>query len=159
MLWEKIKKFWKAGLTEKNRISSLFIVAGIAASVMAGCSNELPEVPENRETVVDHEVYPSSEDDFDNAESIAAVYRDIYDEAVETNTLGSPETLRRIVARLGENGYVAVDSENQVDMAGAEQAIVERQIVANPNIKLNLSFFTLFPQIIPAFSSILSDYS
>ena len=37
--------------------------------------------------------------------------------------------------------------------------IVERQIVANPNIKLNLSFFTLFPQIIPAFSSIPSDYS
>ena len=36
---------------------------------------------------------------------------------------------------------------------------VERQIVANPNIKLNLSFFTLFPQIIPAFSSIPSDYS
>ena len=26
-------------------------------------------------------------------------------------------------------------------------------------IKLNLSFFTLFPQIIPAFSSIPSDYS
>ena len=76
--------------------------------------------------------------------SIAAVYRDIYDEAAETpsghpsipsgarvpsgnkeetNTLSSLETLRRIVARLGEHGYVAVDSENQVDMAGAEQVI------------------------------------
>ncbi len=40
-----------------------------------------------------------------------------------------------------------------------EAGAVERQIVANPNIKLNLSFFTLFPQIIPAFSSIPSDYS
>ena len=59
----------------------------------------------------------------DDAENIAAVYRDIYDEAVVANTLGSLETLRRIVARLGENGYVAVDSENQVDMAGAEQVI------------------------------------
>ncbi len=143
MLLEKIKKFWKAGLAktlkdtfipsgahipfgnkeEKNKILSLFVMAGTVTLVMTGCSNELPEVPENGETVVDHEVYPSSEDGFDNAESIAAVYRDIYDEAVETNTLGSLETLRRIVARLGENGYVAVDSENQVDMAGAEQAI------------------------------------
>lgn len=143
MLWKKIKKFWKAGLAEnlkdtfipfgthvpfgnkaeKNKILSLFIMAGTVTLLMAGCNNELPEASENRETVVDHELYPSSEDGFDNAESIAAVYRDIYDEAVEANTLGSLETLRRIVARLGENGYVAVDSENQVDMAGAEQAI------------------------------------
>ncbi len=57
------------------------------------------------------------------AENIAAVYRDIYDEAVETNTLGSLETMQRIVARLGANGYVAVDSENQVDMVKAEQAV------------------------------------
>ena len=44
-------------------------------------------------------------------------------------------------------------------MQERDRLIVERQIVANPNIKLNLSFFTLFPQIIPAFSSIPSDYS
>lgn len=31
--------------------------------------------------------------------------------------------LQRIVARLGERGYVAVDSENQVDMAGAGQVV------------------------------------
>ena len=44
-------------------------------------------------------------------------------------------------------------------IAKSNAVFVERQIVANPNIKLNLSFFTLFPQIIPAFSSIPSDYS
>ncbi len=123
MLLEKIKKFWKAGLAEMNKILSLFVSISIVSLMIAGCGDELPEVSEVREIVVDHEVYPSSEDNFDNAISIAAVYRDIYDEAVETNTLGSLETLRRIVARLGESGYVAVDSENQVDMAGAEQVI------------------------------------
>ncbi|MEY8518198.1 DUF6070 family protein [Lachnospiraceae bacterium 29-84] len=123
MLLEKIKKFWKAGLAKTNKILSLFVSISIVSLMIAGCSNELPEVPENRETVVDHEVYPSNEDDFEDAINIAAVYRDIYDEAVEANTLGSLETLRSIVARLGENGYVAVDSENQVDMAGAEQVI------------------------------------
>ena len=123
MLLEKIKKFWKAGLAETNKILSLFVSISIVSLMIAGCGDELPEVSEVREIVVDHEVYPSSEDNFDSAISIAAVYRDIYNEAVETNTLGSLETLRRIVARLGENGYVAVDSENQVDMAGAEQVI------------------------------------
>ena len=123
MLLEKIKKFWKAGLAETNKILSLFVSISIVSLMIAGCSNELPEVSENRETVVDHEVYPSNEDDFEDAVNIAAVYCDIYDEAVEANTLGSLETLRSIVARLGENGYVAVDSENQVDMAGAEQVM------------------------------------
>ena len=152
MLLEKIKKFWKAGLVEtikdtfmpfgskkeKKKILTLFVMAGTAILVMTGCCNELQEVPENREIVVDNEVRLPNEDDFDDAVSIAAIYRDIYDEAVETpsghpsmpsgnkeetNTLSSLETLRRIVAKLGENGYVAVDSENQVDMAGAEQVI------------------------------------
>ena len=108
---------------EKKKILTLFVMAGTAILVMTGCCNELQEVQENREIVVDNEVRLPNEDDFDDAVSIAAIYRDIYDEAVETNTLSSLETLRRIVARLGENGYVAVDSENQVDMAGAEQVI------------------------------------
>lgn len=123
MLLEKIRKFWKAGLAETNKILSLFVSIIIVSLMIAGCGDELPEVSEVRETVVDHEVYPPNEDDFYDAISIAAVYRDIYDEAVEANTLGSLEMLQRIVARLGENGYVAVDSENQVDMAGAEQVI------------------------------------
>lgn len=38
------------------------------------------------------------------------------------NTLGSMDMMRRMVARLGENGYVAVDSGNQIDMTQAEQA-------------------------------------
>ena len=123
MLLEKTRKFWKAGLVEINKPLSLFVLTGIVSFMIAGCGDELPEVSEVREIVVDHEVSPTNEDDFEDAISIAAVYRDIYDEAVEANTLGSLETLQSIVARLGENGYVAVDSENQVDMAGAEQVM------------------------------------
>lgn len=123
MLWEKISRFWKAGLAETNKILSLFVVAGVVILIMTGCSDESPEVSELRETVEDNEVYPSSEDDSRGAENIAEVYQDIYDEAAKTNTLASLETKQRIVARLGENGYVAVDNENQVDMAGAEQVL------------------------------------
>ena len=123
MLLKKTRKFWKAGLAETNKILFLFVLIGIVSLMIAGCGDELPEVSEVREIVVDHEVSPTNEDDFEDAISIAAVYRDIYDEAVEANTLGSLETMRSIVARLGENGYVAVDSENQVDMTGAEQVM------------------------------------
>ena len=155
MLWEKISRFWKAGLAETNKILSLFpramrkiamlawifdecredlkpcclqrgfrfVVAGVVILIMTGCGDESPEVSEFKETVEDNEAYSSSEDDSRGAENIAEVYRDIYNEAAETNTLASLETKRRIVARLGENGYVAVDSENQVDMAGAEQVM------------------------------------
>lgn len=123
MLLEKIRKFWKAGLAETNKIPSFLLSISIISLMITGCGDELPEVSEVRETVVD-QVHPANEDDFDDAVSIAAVYRDIYDEAVETNALSSLEIMRRIIARLGENGYVAVDSENQIDMVGAEQALM-----------------------------------
>lgn len=116
MLREKIKKLRKASL-------AFIVMSGTVVLGMTGCGNGLPEVSEIRVTRADHEVYLSSKDDFNDAESIAAVYRDIYEEAAEADTPDSPDTLRRIVARLGENGYAAVDSENQVDMAGAEQVI------------------------------------
>lgn len=56
-------------------------------------------------------------------EHIAAIYRDIRDEAVKSDPPGSLETTRRIIEKLGENGYVAVDSGNQLDMAEAGQVL------------------------------------
>ena len=120
MLWEKIKKFWKAGL-EKSL--PLFVMISITALMTAGCSAELPEVSKIRKTVTDNKVFLSRENGFDDAEDIVSVYRDIYDEAIQTDLPGSLEMLRHIVIRLGEKGYVAVDDENQIDMAGAEQVI------------------------------------
>ena len=110
-------------LWEKNKILPLFAMVSTIILMIVGCADRSPEVSELREIVASNGVYPSNEGDFYDPESIAAVYRDIYEEAIETNTLCSLETLRRIITRLGENGYVAVDSENQVDMVGAEQVV------------------------------------
>lgn len=99
----------------------LFVMLGIAAPVSGGCGGKATEAPDNDISVTDYEASLLEECYFTDAESIAAVYRDIYEEAAETGTLGSLETRRRIVCRLGENGYAAVDGKNQVDMAGAEQ--------------------------------------
>lgn len=59
--------------------------------------------------------------DMQAEEEIISVYRDSYDNAVKTDTYACLETTRRILARLGEYGYTAVDSENQIDMVNAEQ--------------------------------------
>ncbi len=54
---------------------------------------------------------------------IIEIYLDIYENMAEADSSGSLERMRTIVTRLGENGYVAVDSENQIDMTRAEQVI------------------------------------
>ncbi|MCH5263245.1 MAG: hypothetical protein J1F42_10055 [Lachnospiraceae bacterium] len=56
-------------------------------------------------------------------DDIAAICGDIYDEAIRTNTFGSLEMMRNIIRTLGEHGYAAVDSENQIDMAESDQVV------------------------------------
>ena len=89
--------------------------------MMTGCSDETQEVSDIEITWQD-EVYSSDENVSVDVQHIEELLCNIYDEAVGTNTLGSLDIMRRMVARLGENGYVAVDSGNQVDMTQAEQA-------------------------------------
>ncbi len=57
------------------------------------------------------------------AQKIAECCQDLYHRAAETGTVGMPEAVRRIVERLGEHGYVAVDSKNQVNMTKAERVL------------------------------------
>lgn len=141
MLREKREEFWKAGLAAINRIAKALLQAslGIITVMVAGCGGESQGVSDIVVAKMDGEageIGVSEGHDYDEAESIcseacsydysvdvrsiAAIYCDIYDKAIETNTL-SLETIRSIVARLGEEGYVAVDEDNQIDMAGAER--------------------------------------
>ena len=54
------------------------------------------------------------EEDLQTASGKAAeVYRDIYERAVQENALGSLETTKAIVDRMGEYGYCAIDQENK----------------------------------------------
>lgn len=111
-------------MSQKRKRARLFsVMIYVMALMTAGCSNQPPRVSDSGIELVNKEEQPSGEDMCVDAKDIAAVFQDIYDEAAQTNMLGSLEIKRRIVARLGENGYVAVDHENQVNMAGAGQAI------------------------------------
>lgn len=130
MLKEWIGRFWKVSLIKRNRMLLFVGVISIIVFVITGCSHNLSKVLDIRGNATDNEISFVSDikvaalnNEIVNAESIAAIYHDSYEEAVKTNMLGSLETKEHIVVRLGEHGYVAVDSENQVDMAGAEQAV------------------------------------
>ncbi len=120
----------------KNKI--LFALIILILPILPGCSDRTPDVSDIEITQQGSEVYSFDKNDSASAERIAEILSDIYDEAVstpsgypsmtygnkeETNTLGSLSIMRRMVARLGENGYVAVDSGNQIDMTQAEQVL------------------------------------
>lgn len=123
MLLEKTNRFWKAGLIEKNKKALLFAMIILILPILMGCGDKTPEVSDIEITQQNSEEYSFDNNDSASTECIAEILSDIYEEAVDTNTLGSLDIMRRMVARLGENGYVAVDSGNQIDMVQAEQAI------------------------------------
>lgn len=91
--------------------------------ILIGCSDEKLGESDIEIEQTDNKAYFSDENDSAGAECIEEILSDIYDEAIGTNTLGNLDIMRRMVARLGENGYVTVDSGNQVDMTQAERAI------------------------------------
>lgn len=123
MLGEKTKRFWKTGLSKKNRRYHLFTIIGVTMLILIGCSDEKLGESDIEIEQTDNKAYFSDENDSAGAECIEEILSDIYDEAIGTNTLGNLDIMRRMVARLGENGYVTVDSGNQVDMTQAERAI------------------------------------
>ena len=49
--------------------------------------------------------------------------RGIFEEAVRTDTTDTLETAARLVERIGESGYPAVDCQNQVNMVNGGRAV------------------------------------
>ena len=110
MLLRKTTWFWKSGLAA---ISFVLILS------ISGCSDAPPEENTVSETVIDVQaIQKESEQD---ADEIINICIDLYEKAAEENKLADLETIRGIVNCLGENGYSAVDSKNQIDMTEPEQ--------------------------------------
>jgi len=137
--------FWKDGLIKKNRAYLLLTMIGMMFIMMTGCGDKLPEISDIKieRTSSEMQTYSSNEKEYADAEIIAEIYQDIYDNTIETDILGSLEIKRRIITRLGEKGYVAVDSDNQIDMAGAEQALAFcKTVEKEENDKLTIIVIT-----------------
>ena len=110
MLLRKTAWSWKSGLA---------VISFVLMLSVSGCSDASPEEDTVSETVIDIQTIP--EEPQENAEEIINICIDFYKKAAEENKIADLETIRSIVNCLGENGYPAVDSRNQIDMTEAEQ--------------------------------------
>ena len=112
MLLKKTAWFWKSGLAA---ISFMLIVS------VSGCSDTPQEETAVVETI--SEVQLSGQKDEEETEKMIECCLELYEKAAEENKIDDLETIRSIVNCLGENGYPAVDSRNQVNMTEAEQVL------------------------------------
>ncbi|MGL5437057.1 MAG: DUF6070 family protein [Lachnospiraceae bacterium] len=112
MLWKKTDWFWKIGLIAINTMLLLSV---------SGCS----DTPQMETDPIENksEVQIPRQNGQEGAEKLIEICSDIYEKAAEGNKSADLEVIRSIVNRLGENGYAAVDSENQIDMTEAEQVM------------------------------------
>ena len=112
MLLRKTAWFWKSGLA---------VISFVLMLSVSGCSDAPPEEDTVSETVIDIQTIP--EEPQENAEEIINICIDFYKKAAEENKIADLETIRSIVNCLGENGYPAVDSRNQVNMTDPEKVV------------------------------------
>lgn len=97
----------------KKRFPIILILLPI---IVTGCGAERHTLPDSGMTGRPYEVQESHQTE----EVIAEVCHDIYGGAIMADKPDSLEVIQKIVNHLGEMGYAAVDSENQVDMTNAE---------------------------------------
>ncbi len=108
-------------MKKKKRYMGRCIIQMLLICTVSGCGDTPPEETLIEETTNEvQEILDNSEED---AEEIISICIDLYEKAAEENKLADLETIRSIVNRLGENGYPAVDSKNQIDMTEAKQVL------------------------------------
>ena len=112
MLLRKTTWFWKSGLAAISFVLMLSV---------SGCSDAPSEEDTVSETVIDIQAIP--EESQENAEEIINICIDLYKKAADENKIADLETIRCIVNCLGENGYPAVDSRNQINMTEPEKVV------------------------------------
>lgn len=89
--------------------------------LLSGCAN--PDSAGNKEPVFGYGEPTVQKKEYDDgaAQHIAALYQDIYENALQDGTTGSLEMIRSCVEGLGEKGYAAVDDSNQINMTNPQQ--------------------------------------
>lgn len=128
MLWKKTDWFWKAGFIAISMVVVLSV---------SGCS-DTPQI-ETQDMESESEVQSFRQDASEEAERIIELCYDLYEKAAEEKKFADLEVIRSIVNRLGEDGYVAVDMDNQVDMTESEQvALFCEQVDAKEKAELSI---------------------
>lgn len=100
----------------------LYILLLICILLPAGCGSQ----PVRYEQMTQYIVFEESDGFRVDTDEVVRFYQEIYNEVTESDTVNieqSPERIQYIIQKLGEKGYVAIDSENQIDMTEKEQAL------------------------------------
>ena len=99
----------------------LCMIQILLSCTISGVQRCTPEEDTVSETVIGIQAIP--EEPQENAEEIINICIDLYKKAAEENKIDDLETIRSIVNCLGENGYPAVDSRNQINMTEPEKVV------------------------------------
>ncbi len=86
---------------------------------LSGCSDT--SMPDTQTKQNKNEVQNYEKNNQDESDKMTAVCGDLYEKAASEDHKDDLETIRSIVRRFGENGYVSVDSKNQIDMTNASR--------------------------------------
>ena len=98
------------------RIAGYFLIMMMVMVMMPACSRQPQEAPEIVLFDSSGQMPPEVEKDV-GAQQVAALWRAVCEESAQE------DLVQNMVWRLGENGYAAVDSGNQIDMTNAEQVL------------------------------------
>ena len=99
----------------------LCMIQILLSCTISGCSDTSTEEIQVDDPFIEVQAIP--EDSKENAEEIINICIDLYKKAAEENKIADLETIRSIVNCLGENGYPAVDSRNQINMTDPEKVV------------------------------------
>lgn len=108
-------------MLRQRSVHGLWAISLLLLLITAGCSNTSPEETPTAETTT--AVSEPPDHSGEDAERMAELCIDLYKKAAEENRIADLDVIRSIVNRLGEHGYPAVDSRNQVDMTRPEQVV------------------------------------
>ncbi len=101
----------------KNRIIVILCFMLTSFTGCGGKTSPRPEIVKEEENVS----LNLHEDVYIDSKEIAESYKDIYLKATEEKKLGNLTVTRKIVANFGDEGFSAVDADNQIDMVNPEQ--------------------------------------
>ncbi len=110
-------------------IACAVLLTGCQGETIAAAPDaaEIQTESESTEEAAEEAPLPESKVDEREAELLEAAetYRELYEASVSSHTLGSLTMLQSVVGRLGEQGYTAVDTENQnqVNMVHPEPVV------------------------------------
>lgn len=99
----------------------LLLILTLLSFGLSGCGNVPKDIDQNGSNEMVQNVKSTDDKYFADFNEIVECYQKVYEQAVNDGTLGTLDTVKKIVESLGDAGYVAVDNENQVNMVNSDK--------------------------------------